>query len=115
VIVTVFGSANARPGDALYESAYTLGVCWHSRVIPWSPVAMAARWKRSPEAPRKPAVAHWASPALRLSSIARAAPTHWVQQEIQTQTLLERLEVLTRQPDAMIACLAEWARFAKLA
>ena len=25
MIVTVFGSANARPGDALYESAYTLG------------------------------------------------------------------------------------------
>lgn len=103
MIVAVYGSAAPAPGSTLYQSALGLG-----RLLAQAGyTVMTGGYIGTMEAVSRGAVeAGGTTLGVTCAEIEQYRPgkaNPWVQQEIRTQTLLERLEVLTRQPDAMIA------------
>lgn len=103
MIVAVYGSAAPAPGTTLYQSALELG-----RLLAQAGyTVMTGGYIGTMEAVSRGAVeAGGTTLGVTCAEIEQYRPggaNPWVQQEIRTQTLLERLEVLTRQPDAMIA------------
>lgn len=103
MIVAVYGSAAPKPGTPLYQNALELG-----RLLAQAGhTVMTGGYGGTMEAVSRGAVeAGGATLGVTCAEIEQYRPgsaNPWVQQEIRTQTLPQRLEVLTRQPDAMIA------------
>ena len=103
MIVAVYGSAAPKPGTPLYQNALELG-----RLLAQAGhTVMTGGYGGTMEAvSRGAAEAGGATLGVTCAEIEQYRPgkaNPWVQQEIRTQTLPQRLEVLTRQPDAMIA------------
>jgi len=103
MIVAVYGSAAPKPGTPLYQNALELG-----RLLAQAGyTVMTGGYSGTMEAvSRGAAEAGGTTLGVTCAEIEQYRPgkaNPWVQQEIRTQTLLQRLEVLTRQPDAMIA------------
>ena len=103
MIVAVYGSAAPKPGTPLYQNALELG-----RLLAQAGyTVMTGGYSGTMEAvSRGTAEAGGTTLGVTCAEIEQYRPgkaNPWVQQEIRTQTLLQRLEVLTRQPDAMIA------------
>jgi hypothetical protein len=103
MIVAVFGSAAPAPGTSLYQSALELG----RLLAQVGHTVMTGGYCGTMEAVSHGAVeAGGVTIGVTCAEIEQYRPggaNPWVQQEIHTQTLPQRLEVLTRQPDAMIA------------
>ena len=103
MIVAVYGSAAPKPGNPLYQNALELG-----RLLAQAGhTVMTGGYGGTMEAvSRGAAETGGATLGVTCAEIEQYRPggaNPWVQQEIRTQTLPQRLEVLTRQPDAMIA------------
>ena len=103
MIVAVYGSAAPKPGTPFYQNALELG-----RLLAQAGhTVMTGGYGGTMEAvSRGAAEAGGATLGVTCAEIEQYRPggaNPWVQQEIRTQTLPQRLEVLTRQPDAMIA------------
>lgn len=103
MIVAVYGSAAPKPGSSLYQSALELG-----RLLAQAGhTVMTGGYCGTMEAvSRGASEAGGTSLGVTCAEIEQYRPgkaNPWVQQEIRTETLPQRLEVLTRQPDAMIA------------
>ena len=103
MIVAVYGSAAPAPGNPLYQTALELGqLLAHAGYT-----VMTGGYGGTMEAvSRGAAEAGGTTLGITCAEIEQHRPGSanlWVQQEVHTQTLLERLEILTRQPDAMIA------------
>ena len=103
MIVAVYGSARPVEGDALYEEARRLGALLARR----GHTVMTGGYCGMMEAvTRGAAEAGGKTIGVTCAEIERHRPggaNPWVQVVIHTETLNQRLEVLTRQPDAMIA------------
>ncbi|MEN6556331.1 MAG: LOG family protein [Anaerolineaceae bacterium] len=103
MIIAVFGSARPVEGDALYEDARRLGALLAQQ----GHTLMTGGYCGLMEAvSRGAAEAGGSTIGVTCAEIERHRPgsaNPWVQVNIRTQTLNQRLEVLTRQPDAMIA------------
>jgi uncharacterized protein (TIGR00730 family) len=103
VIVTVFGSANARPGDALYESAYTLGGLLaqqgHSLVTGGYGGTMEAVSRGASEK----GAATIGVTCAEIEKFRPGGANAWVAVEFPTESLTGRLEQLTRMADICIA------------
>ena len=103
MIVAVYGSAAPKPGSPLYQNALELG-----RLLAQAGhTVMTGGYCGTMEAvSRGASEAGGTTLGVTCAEIEQYRPgkaNPWVQQEIRTQTLPQRLEVLTRQPDAMIA------------
>ena len=103
MIVAVYGSAAPKPGSSLYQNALGLG-----RLLAQAGhTVMTGGYCGTMEAvSRGASEAGGTTLGVTCAEIEQYRPggaNPWVQQEIRTQTLPQRLEVLTRQPDAMIA------------
>jgi len=103
MIIAVYGSARPAAGDALYEDARRLGALLarqgHTVMTGGYCGMMEAVSRGAEEAGGK-------TIGVTCAEIERYRPSGanpWVQVNIHTETLNQRLEVLTRQPDAMIA------------
>ncbi|HOG58040.1 MAG TPA: LOG family protein [Anaerolineaceae bacterium] len=103
MIIAVYGSAKPAAGDALYEEARRLGALLARQ----GHTVMTGGYCGTMEAvSRGAAEAGGNTIGVTCAEIERYRPggaNPWVQVDIRTETLTQRLEVLTRQPDAMIA------------
>jgi len=103
MIVAVYGSARPVEGDAMYEDARRLGALLARQ----GHTIMTGGYCGMMEAvTRGAAEAGGRTIGVTCAEIERHRPggaNDWVQVNIRTETLNQRLEVLTRQPDAMIA------------
>ncbi|MEL7644899.1 MAG: LOG family protein [Anaerolineaceae bacterium] len=103
MIIAVYGSARPVQGDALYEDARLLGALLARQ----GHTVMTGGYCGMMEAvSRGAAEAGGSTIGVTCAEIERYRPgsaNPWVQVNIRTETLNQRLEVLTRQPDAMIA------------
>jgi len=103
LIVAVYGSAAPLPGSTLYQMGLELG-----RLLAQAGhTVMTGGYCGTMEAvSRGAAEAGGKTIGVTCAEIERYRPggaNPWVQQEIRTATLPERLDVLTSQPEAMIA------------
>ncbi|MEA4812886.1 MAG: LOG family protein [Anaerolineaceae bacterium] len=103
MIVAVFGSAQGEPGSSAYEQAQTLG-----RLLAQAgfDLITGGYCGTMEAASRGAAEAGGHCFGITCADIEKWRPlgaNPWVGTEIRTQNLNRRLEVLTRQPDAMIA------------
>jgi len=103
MIVAVFGSAQGEPGSAAYTSAQALGKMLGEAGLD----VMTGGYCGTMEAISRGAAeagAHTYGVSCADIEIWRPLGVNpWVKTEISTPNLNRRLEVLTRQPDAMIA------------
>ncbi len=103
MIIAVYGSARPAAGEALYEDARRLGALLAQQ----GHTVMTGGYCGMMEAvSRGAAEAGGSTIGVTCAEIERYRPggaNPWVQVNIRTETLNQRLEVLTRQPDAMIA------------
>ena len=102
MIIAVYGSARPAAGEALYEDARRLGALLAQQ----GHTVMTGGYCGMMEAvSRGAAEAGGSTIGVTCAEIERYRPggaNPWVQVNIRTETLNQRLEVLTRQPDAMI-------------
>ncbi|HNX45803.1 MAG: LOG family protein [Anaerolineaceae bacterium] len=103
MIIAVFGSAYGVEGDPLYESARQLGRLLGSA----GHTIMTGGYCGTMEAASRGAVEAGAHTiGVTCAEIEAYRPTGanpWVRQEMPTQTLTQRLDLLTRQADACVA------------
>lgn len=103
MIIAVYGSARPAAGGSLYEDARRLGALLAQQ----GHTVMTGGYCGTMEAVSKGAAeAGGNTIGVTCAEIERYRPggaNPWVQVDIRTETLNQRLEVLTRQPDAMIA------------
>ncbi|MFZ3071111.1 MAG: LOG family protein [Anaerolineaceae bacterium] len=103
MIIAVYGSANTKPDEPLYQNALELGrllaQAGHTVMTGGYCGTMEAVSRGAADAGGKTI----GVTCEEIDSWRPGGANPWVQVEISTPTLTKRLDYLTRQPDAMIA------------
>lgn len=102
MIVAVFGSAAPKPGSLAYSQAEALGKV----LAEMNATVMTGGYCGTMEAVSKGAAENGGKTigvtCKDIDQYRPGGPNRWVQEEIPTENLNRRLEVLTRQPDAFL-------------
>ncbi len=103
MIISVFGSANTTPGEPLYQTGLLLG-----KLLAQSGyTVMTGGYCGTMEAVSRGAseiAGHTIGVTCQeIEAFRPGSANQWVKQEISTKSLTERLEILTRKPNGVIA------------
>lgn len=103
MIVTVFGSANPLPGDEAYETSRELGRLLAEQGHDVLTGAYCGTMEGTTRGAAEAGGRTLGATCLDIEAYRPAGANEWVQEILPSQTLTERLDLLTRAGDAFIA------------